>query len=71
MGELVESIAEVGLLQPIVVVRCMTAVRTRHGRAPLAGRPTGRPDRHSRDRPETESHDLLRDALPENLHRRS
>ena len=44
MAELVHSIQEIGLLQPIVVrARRPEPLRAGHGRAPLAGRPAGRP----------------------------
>ena len=70
LAELVESIREVGLLQP-VVVRPLGAGRfelvmgERRWRA--ASRPAWRPSRRSCA--QTEDHDLLRDALLENLHR--
>ena len=50
LAELVHSIREFGLLQPIVVRRTSAdrPLRAGHGRAPLAGRPGGRPRRPSR-----------------------
>ena len=53
MAELVHSIREVGLLQPVVVRRRPDERRLRagHGRAPLAGRPGGRPGGDPGDRP--------------------
>ena len=49
MAELVHSIREVGLLQPVVVRRHRRrGLRAGHGRAPLARRPGGRPRRRSR-----------------------
>jgi ParB family chromosome partitioning protein len=70
MGELVESIAEVGLLQPIVVRplhddRFELVMGERRWRA---GQQAGLTVIPAIVR-ETESHDLLRDALLENLHR--
>ena len=71
MAELVHSITEVGLLQPVVVRRTGAGrLRAGHGRAPLARHP-GRPA--STTIPaivrETDDDDMLRDALLENLHR--
>ena len=68
-----DSIREVGLLQPIVVrplVEEQSASSWSWGSAACARRKlAGRGD-HPRDRPRTPSeHDLLRDALLENLHR--
>ena len=52
MAELVHSIREVGLLQPVVVRRTGDeSLRAGHGRAPLAGRPGGRPRHDPGDRP--------------------
>ena len=70
MGELVESIAEVGLLQPIVVrplpdERFELVMGERRWRAAQQAGLTVIPAIVR----ETESHDLLRDALLENLHR--
>ena len=70
MGELVESIAEVGLLQPIVVRplhddRFELVMGERRWRAAQQAGLTVIPAIVR----ETESHDLLRDALLENLHR--
>ena len=49
MAELVHSIREIGLLQPVVVRRTgPRTLRAGHGRAPLARRPGGRPRRRSR-----------------------
>ena len=49
MAELVHSIREVGLLQPVVVRQYRPeSLRAGHGRAPLARRPGGRPRRRSR-----------------------
>ena len=71
MAELVHSIREVGLLQPIVVrAHRRRRLRADHGRAALARLP-GRPG--STAIPaivrETDDDDMLRDALLENLHR--
>ena len=77
LAELVHSIREIGVLQPVVVRpappvrrRGRAALRAGHGRAPLARHP-GRPASSTipaivRD---TADDDLLRDALLENLHR--
>jgi len=70
MAELVESIAEVGLLQPIVVRplggdRFELVMGERRWRASQQAGLTVIPAIVR----ETESHDLLRDALLENLHR--
>ena len=70
MGELVESIAEVGLLQPIVVRplrddRFELVMGERRWRAAQQAGLSVIPAIVR----ETESHDLLRDALLENLHR--
>ncbi len=49
LAELVTSIKEVGLLQPVVVRQTGTsALRTHHGRAPLAGLPGSRSRPRSR-----------------------
>ena len=71
MAELVDSIEEVGLLQPVVVRPLGRGpVRAGDGGAALAGDPAGRPaDAIPAIVRETEDHDLLRDALLENLHR--
>ena len=70
MSELVESIAEVGLLQPIVVrpvgdQRFELVMGERRWRASQAAGLAAIPAIVR----ETEDHDLLRDALLENLHR--
>ena len=70
MAELVESIGEVGLLQPIVVRpvgddRFELVMGERRWRAAQAAGLTAVPAIVRR----TEDHDLLRDALLENLHR--
>ena len=71
MAELVHSIKEIGVLQPVVVRRHgPDELRAGHGRAALARLP-GRPA--SSTVPaivrETDDVDMLRDALLENLHR--
>ena len=69
MEELVDSIREVGLLQPVVVRPLGARVRTGDGGAPLAGGTAAGMDTIPAIVRETEDHDLLRDALLENLHR--
>ena len=70
MAELVHSIREVGLLQPVVVRQTGTAqLRAGDGGAPLAGgQEAGLPAIPAIVR-ETGDPDMLRDALLENLHR--
>ena len=52
LAELVHSLREVGLLQPVVVRPLGDGpLRADHGRAPVAGRPGGRLHRHPGDRP--------------------
>ena len=54
MAELVHSIREVGLLQPVVVrAHRRRQLRAGHGRAPVAGRPGGRAEHDPGDRPAT------------------
>ena len=71
MAELVHSIREVGLLQPVVVRRTGAGRPTSWSWASAAGGPPRRPA--STTIPaivrETDDDDMLRDALLENLHR--
>ena len=71
MAELVHSIREVGLLQPVVVRRTGAGDATSWSWASAAGAPPRRPA--STTIPaivrETDDADMLRDALLENLHR--
>ena len=74
LAELVGSIREIGVLQPVVVRRARRAPRTtplraHHGRAAAACHPGGGLDTVPAIIRDTEEDDLLRDALLENLHR--